>query len=419
VIPHDAPVAGSGRAVVREREDAVVARLHGLGATLDGEPDAAFRAATRTRLVAMAAVRTPEPARVRRPVLARVFSARPEPVGSPWRRRVTAGLAGAAVAVTALATLVAVSSGAHPGQALYGLKRGTEQTQLALSGDERGLTLLGFAHTRLTELRALAPGADPDLVVDTVRTMQAQTVEGAAAVAARAVQTHAPAQASDLASWSTTQSDELAALRPRLPAASSPAFDEASALLARVAQRATELSTAVGCPSGPAVRGTDPLGPVPGTCATAPATPVQAGGGSAGGPSPVPGPATPPPGTTGTTGIGGSGGTTAGGSGTVSSGGVPAGTVSPRTGGGTPGLPTTGLGLPGTGSAPSGSVVAPPAIPLPTTVPGRPGATLPGTTQPGGLPTGSGGAGGAGGAGGTGLPGGVAVCLPPVTIGSC
>ncbi|WP_324274513.1 hypothetical protein [Blastococcus brunescens] len=47
---------------VRDREDAVVARLHSLAPSLDGEPDPAFQARTRARLVAMAAVRAPEPA---------------------------------------------------------------------------------------------------------------------------------------------------------------------------------------------------------------------------------------------------------------------------------------------------------------------------------------------------------------------
>jgi hypothetical protein len=44
------------------REDMVVAALHDLAPHLDDEPDSAFRAATRARLVAMAAVRTPAPA---------------------------------------------------------------------------------------------------------------------------------------------------------------------------------------------------------------------------------------------------------------------------------------------------------------------------------------------------------------------
>ena len=53
--------SGGREMSVRDREDAVVARLHALAPHLDGEPDPAFRAATRARLVAMAAVRTPAP----------------------------------------------------------------------------------------------------------------------------------------------------------------------------------------------------------------------------------------------------------------------------------------------------------------------------------------------------------------------
>ena len=63
---HAAPRRG---AAVRAREEALIGRLGELGTALDGEPDPTFREATRTRLVAMGAVRTPEPvgtARARR-----------------------------------------------------------------------------------------------------------------------------------------------------------------------------------------------------------------------------------------------------------------------------------------------------------------------------------------------------------------
>ena len=68
----DAPAAGGRRAAVPEREKAVIASLRSLGTALDGEPGPAFRTATRTRLVAMAAVRTPEPAPAPRSLLSRV-----------------------------------------------------------------------------------------------------------------------------------------------------------------------------------------------------------------------------------------------------------------------------------------------------------------------------------------------------------
>ena len=75
------------------REDAVVPALHALAPSLDGEPDPAFREATRARLVAMAAVRSPAPppSRLRRLLSLRAADAAPV----RWRARVTAGLAGA------------------------------------------------------------------------------------------------------------------------------------------------------------------------------------------------------------------------------------------------------------------------------------------------------------------------------------
>ena len=45
------------------RDEAVVAALRDLAPHLDGEPDPAFRATTRARLVAMAAVRSPSRSR--------------------------------------------------------------------------------------------------------------------------------------------------------------------------------------------------------------------------------------------------------------------------------------------------------------------------------------------------------------------
>jgi hypothetical protein len=192
---------------VRDREDAVVARLQSLAPMLDGEPDPAFQAATRARLVAMAAVRTPAP-----PPVSPWRRLLTEGVPSParWRTRLTAGLAGAALGVMALATVVAVATDARPGDVLYDLKRGTEETQLALAGDARGETLLDLASTRLEEVRALvdtgatalpaagpsvtgetvlAAGADAALVVETLGTMDAQTAEGAAWLTDHAVAT--------------------------------------------------------------------------------------------------------------------------------------------------------------------------------------------------------------------------------------
>jgi hypothetical protein len=255
---------GGRRAVVREQEDAVVARLQQLATDLDDAPDARFRAATRERLVAMAAVRTPQPAR--RSGLRRLLAARAGHDAPPaWRTRLTAGLAGAAMTVTALGTLVALSTDARPGDVLYGVKRGTEQTQLALAGDDRGLTLLEFAETRLAELAGLRDPAVGD-VVGLLDTMDAQTREGASLLTTRAVAGRDPAPVEDLADWAGQQTAGLSALRDGLPAGTTTASQESLDLLADVSGRATRLQTALTCAAGPATAGSDELGPVPGEC---------------------------------------------------------------------------------------------------------------------------------------------------------
>ena len=246
---------------VQDREDAVIARLHVLAPQLDGEPDPAFRAATRARLVAMAAVRSPEPEPVsglKRFLAGRAVDARPQ-----WRARLTAGLAGAALTVTAAASLVALADNARPGDVLYGLKRGTEQTQLALAGDARGTTLLGFASTRLDELEhlvdapsalpaaggadgaastVLAAGADPELVISTLETMDDETTEGTAWLTDRAVTKVDDAPLNDLSAWVATQADGLTALAPALPDAAGAAVSHSLTLLSDVSARAETLS---------------------------------------------------------------------------------------------------------------------------------------------------------------------------------
>ena len=352
---------------VRDREDAVVTALHQLAPHLDGEPDPAFRAATRARLVAMAAVRSPAPEPVtgfKRLLAARAEDATP----SRWRTRLTAGLAGAALTVTAAASLVALASNAQPGDVLYGLKRGTEQTQLALAGDARGQTLLDFASTRLEELQAmvdegpnalpaaggaasgsatvLAAGADPELVIETLETMDDQTTEGTAWMAERAVSTRDDGPLDDLSVWLTSQNAGLAALAPELPAAAGAAVSHSLTLLTDVATRTDGLQLALTCPSGPAVGAGDALGPMPAECV--PATPGSAGqqpgtgvpGSGAPGSGSTAGttPAVPTtPGSTAFRATGGSGGLPV--PGTPSIPGLPTPSV--------PGLPTPSLPLPG------------------------------------------------------------------------
>jgi hypothetical protein len=394
---------------VRDREDALVARLHALAPHIDGEPDADFRAATRARLVAMAAVRTPAPAPVS--PLRRLLGAPSAP--SRWRTRLTAGLAGAALTVTALATVVAVSTDSRPGDSLYGLKRGTEQTQLALAGDARGETLLDLAAARLDEVRALvdenatalpaagapgdagaltflAAGPDPELVLSTLHTMDEQTTEGAAWLTERAVTTEDGQPLDTLATWAQAQSAELSALRPDVPDAADAAVLDSLVLLADIGTRVAALDPALDCAGGPATVGSDELGPVPAVC-----PPDQPGGGTPGRATPSGETPDEAPGT----------GTTDG----------PIVTVpeAPDPSVASPG----GSDLPDTGR-PGGGILPTPALPSPPPVIGRtpPLPALPGLPS---LP-GTGAAPPSTGSPAPTTPLDIHVCLPPVaTIGDC
>ncbi|MEU2347212.1 DUF5667 domain-containing protein [Modestobacter sp. NPDC049651] len=285
-----------------DREALVLTRLATLSTDLAGTDlvpavDEGFRRAARQRLVAMAAVRD---AGVRSP------AARPSRlrrlVTAGRRSRLTAGLAGAAVALTALGGLLAAAQGAGPGDLLYDVKRGGERTQLALAGDSsRGSTLLEFASTRLRELDALArqsttalpagtapagrqvvlaAGADPALVVDTLRTMDGQTTEGTWWSATSAVEDRDPARLTELTRWATGQRRGLADVADALPQQTGEALTASEQLLTAVLGRADGLRAALACAGGPATDGADDLGPVPAPCPPAPTAPVRAPGSS-------------------------------------------------------------------------------------------------------------------------------------------
>ena len=287
------------RGAADDRDAVAVAQLQGLAPALDGEPDADFRTATRARLVAMAAVRSPAAEPVS-PVRRLLAGRSPEAVPAGWRTRLTAGLAGAALTVTALATLVAVSTGARPGDVLYGLKRGTEQTQLALAGDSRrGQTLLDLASTRLDELEylvsegatalpvdgapaggspvVLAAGPAAELVLRTLDTMDAQTTDGAAWLALRSVTADDARPLDDLAGWVAGQSDGLSALTGEMPEAARSGVRRLPPAAHRDRQAYRRPPDRPGLPRRPRHHRVGQSGPLPVPCPPAPA----AGGGDA------------------------------------------------------------------------------------------------------------------------------------------
>ena len=128
---------------------ALASALRAVPVTAGPSPD--FRAALRQRLVAVATVQgvgQPES------TVARIRSA-----GITWnfqrRASIVAGTAAAAIAVAGVGV---GASRSLPGDAFYGVKRATENVQLALTtGQEaKGKRHLQFARTRLHEVEALA-----------------------------------------------------------------------------------------------------------------------------------------------------------------------------------------------------------------------------------------------------------------------
>jgi hypothetical protein len=375
-------------------EEALVSRLESLTTEFAATPDEDFRAATRARLVAMAAVRAPaaETAGRRPPVrvgaLRRLLAGAPDAPAARWRLRLTAGLAGVTLTVTALGGLLAAAQGARPGDLLYDLKRGGEQTQLALAGDsQRGLTLLDFASTRLDELSelvgvepnadavvgttpsggeaGLAAGPDVHLVIDTLQTMDEQTTKGTAALTSRVLQQSDPGALGKLTGWTDHQQSGLGRLTDAVPTGARSALSAAQDLVAQVAARGVALEAALACPGGPSTAGTDEFGPVPAVCP--PAAPPTAGT-----PTPsVPGQSPDTAGTAGTSGTSGTAGTSTSGSGTgTGTAGSPPGTGAGPTAA-VPGAPPTG-GTPPTTPPDTTSLPGLPLPSLPSLLPSRP-----------------------------------------------
>ncbi len=213
-----------------------------------------FRAALRTRLVAMAAVQAPVP------------------VGAPTRtpRIVRGGRAqrtlgvttGALACVVALGGVAAAGDQSLPGDPFYGAKRGTEALRLTLARSEmdRGRQHLEFATTRLREVRGLTLGRDAFengstdaadiasldpgvavLVRQTLADMDAETRRGTALLTSAFRSSQADAPLRTLSLFATRQSDSLERLLPALPPTSQDRGEASLALVADLADETGEL----------------------------------------------------------------------------------------------------------------------------------------------------------------------------------
>jgi hypothetical protein len=313
---HRVPMLGS--ALRRHRDPAasrdprvreLVAALATVEAAPAPRPD--FVAELRVQLVAVT------PRLVEEGTAGLLTADEPKRQAAPDRRRVHVKrpLLVVASVLTAFVVLlggaVLLSQNALPGDALYGLKRASENTEYALAGGavDRGKLKLEFAARRIGEVADLLPkasalaagtgavadgGLNPSsakLVRQTLASADSDVTSASRQLAGAAVSGNSAAPLNDLTDWTP---DELTALAGIIARVASDAPTHAQAvhtrnLIAAAQQRATILRADLGC-SCLDSSGSDELGPLP--CSTG-CAPTQPGTRN---PSPGTGTGTPTPG---------------------------------------------------------------------------------------------------------------------------
>jgi hypothetical protein len=329
-------------------DDLALAPFGGLAAALRAVPALAgpapeFQSALRRRLVAVATVQAIDAP----PASA---TARLREVGATWKfQRRMAVLAGGAAAATAIAGVGLGASRSLPGDPFYGVKRATEDAQLAATfGQEaKGKRHLEFARVRLAEIESLAgrsaalggmpagglgalgtlsDGARTSTILATLRDMDAETRAGANDLFAVYRDSGSAEPLHALDSFTRKQFAQLSAVLPTLPVAARGRAASSLSLLSIIASHTVSLAGIQPAPSGSG----------------------QPGGGSG------PGSTTPTP--AGSNSGGASSSTTPG---TGNGGGQPTGTTGPNPGPSVPSLPTDVPTIP----------VLPTTVPTPTKVP--------------------------------------------------
>jgi hypothetical protein len=310
--------AGAGLSVLPADVRALVAVASALEPVSLATPSPAFRFQLRNRLLVEAARPSAPMARVRAGV---------EALNLRMRRSLRA-IAATGMAATLLAGGGAAMAAAHnslPGDTLYGLKRFHESTSLLpTSGATKGFRLLGFARTRLHEVRGLSDrGTNEQTVyVDTLDDMDSETVEGTTIVLNEVKARHAPVSAlGKVNAFAAAQVRELTAVIDRLPAGAQPAARDSLTLVERVNTQITNVLQGCGACTTvtPGLAGGDPQGagsgssvcscgqtPTGGGTGTGTDTPGDGnggtqpggdgGGGGGGNPSPSPSPSVDLPG---------------------------------------------------------------------------------------------------------------------------
>jgi hypothetical protein len=176
------------------------------------------------------------------------------------RRTRAAILVGVTAGALALSGVSLASTDSVPGDALYSVKRSSEQAQLVLAGSDasRGQLHLEFAKSRMVEARGV-----PDPTTDQVLTeMDAETRSGVALLFASAMKNGDQSPVDTVMAFLSQQRTELTQLRLSLPRAATKLLASMD-LLRDIETRANLIRAAI--LSGCEVAESDQFGPRP-TC---------------------------------------------------------------------------------------------------------------------------------------------------------
>jgi hypothetical protein len=272
-------------------------------------PTPEFRDALRQRLVAVASVQG-----VGQPQQGAV--ARMRAAGITWNfQRRMAVVAGAAAAATAIAGVGIGASKSLPGDAFYGVKRTTENVQLALTtGQEaKGKRHLEFAQTRLNEVESLVgrnsaltdfmPGqvgalghlsvqAKTSTIVATLQEMDSETRAGAEDLLAAYADSGKAEPLRALDTFTRSQFGDLRDVVPALPTEAQPRAERSLSLLTVVADRTRQAAlgganAAGGSPGGSGGAGQPSEQPSTSATPSRTRTPSTAPPGDSGSPAPA------------------------------------------------------------------------------------------------------------------------------------
>jgi hypothetical protein len=179
---------------------------------------------------------------------------RPRGVGRA-RLALAIGVIGGAVALSGMSL---ASTGATPGDALYAVKRSSEQAKLIFAGSDadRGRLHLEFARIRLVEASQVSPDATAEVLSD----MEREITVGVRMLFGAAMQDRTPAEVETVLAFVQEHRAQLVDLRTALPGVAG-TVGHTLDLLADIQSRANELLAAL--TDGCTVMASDELGPVP------------------------------------------------------------------------------------------------------------------------------------------------------------